>query len=117
MPVRMTAPAAVRRSVPWAMEMNRMVAAPPGSMMNGSRTPIRPTPTDCRIEPRPQNTKTLDSRAEESASDRFRALAIRKTDETGAATITRMCWMANRNSLPTGRIWSTGWISSAGEPP
>ena len=86
-----TAPTAVSTSEPCAIVMNRIVAAPPGSMTNGSRTPIFHTPTDCRIDPRPEKTKTADSTAEVVCASSPSAVAMRNTDEIGVATMTSTC--------------------------
>src|SRR5699024_2743637 len=83
--------------------MKRIVAAPPGSMTNGSRTPIFQTPTDCRIDPRPEKTKTADSTAEVVAESSPSAVAMRNTEEIGVATITSTCWIAKGMS-----VWTAG---------
>ncbi len=86
-----TAPTAVERSVPWPIEMKRIVAAPPGTMKKGSRTPILHTPTDWRIEPSPEKTNTAERTADVVCGDSDSALAMRKTAEIGVATMTSTC--------------------------
>ncbi|MNE29632.1 hypothetical protein D3C80_1231220 [compost metagenome] len=92
----------------WAIKMNSMIGAPPGSMMKGKRAPQPRRPNDCKSVPRPQTRKVALSNCSVSSLEKPSAVAIRNTDAMGDAAITSTCWAPKISSWRHGKRSSTG---------